>query len=234
MGTLITQAKRRMEEQIIKIEQLTKELEKMPNQQEISNQLAKMEERIKYKEEEIKSRKAHKFNRDKMDYEHGRIYTFARKYDTARTKDMSKSGADCAVPQISADDSSEIESSADELPRNKLDFQGEMRLMQMVTPPPGQNRRRGRGSGRRGGGAQSHFLGRAAEHQSNPVLQTRLSASAPQLLRGLQADEPADAALWAHQEGSPWHCPEALGPTGKETRGGGGCTSPLTAGAPPL
>ncbi|KAJ1116156.1 hypothetical protein NDU88_004375 [Pleurodeles waltl] len=77
MGTLITQAKRRMEEQITKIEQLTKDLEKMSNQQEVSNQLAKMEERIKYKEEEIKSRKANKFNRDKMDYEHGRIYTFA-------------------------------------------------------------------------------------------------------------------------------------------------------------
>ncbi|KAJ1117928.1 hypothetical protein NDU88_006124 [Pleurodeles waltl] len=89
-----------------------------------------MEEQIKYKEEEIKSRKAHKFNRDKMDYEHGRIYTFARKYDTARTKDISKSGADCAVQHISADDSSEVESSADEIPRNKLDFQGEMRLMQ--------------------------------------------------------------------------------------------------------
>ncbi|KAJ1149224.1 hypothetical protein NDU88_002039 [Pleurodeles waltl] len=55
MGTLITQAKRRMEEQITKIEQLTKELEKMPNQQEISIQLAKMEERIKHKEDEIKS-----------------------------------------------------------------------------------------------------------------------------------------------------------------------------------
>ncbi|KAJ1127836.1 hypothetical protein NDU88_006229 [Pleurodeles waltl] len=138
MGTLITQAKRRMEEQITKIEQLTKELEKMPNQQEISIQLAKMEERIKHKEDEIKSRKAHKFNRDKIDYEHGRIYTFARKYDTVRTKDMSKIGAECAAQQISADDSSEVESSADEIPRNKLDFQG-------------QNRRRGRGSGRRGG-----------------------------------------------------------------------------------
>ncbi|KAJ1160036.1 hypothetical protein NDU88_000538 [Pleurodeles waltl] len=151
MGTLITQAKRRMEEQITKIEQLTKELEKMPNQQEISIQLAKMEERIKHKEDEIKSRKAHKFNRDKIDYEHGRIYTFARKYDTVRTKDMSQIGAECAVQQTSADDSSEVESSADEIPRNKLDFQGEMRLMQMITPPPGQNRRRGRGSGRRGG-----------------------------------------------------------------------------------
>ncbi|KAJ1090540.1 hypothetical protein NDU88_003670 [Pleurodeles waltl] len=151
MGTLITQAKRRMEEQITKIEQLTKELDKKPNQQEISIQLVKMEERIKHKEDEIKSRKAHKFNRDKIDYEHGRIYTFARKYDTVRTKDMSKIGAECAVQQISADDSSEVESSADEIPRNKLDFQGEMRLMQMITPPPGQNRRRGRGSGRRGG-----------------------------------------------------------------------------------
>ncbi|KAJ1107751.1 hypothetical protein NDU88_005140 [Pleurodeles waltl] len=110
-----------------------------------------MEERIKHKEDEIKSRKAHKFNRDKIDYEHGRIYTFARKYDTVRTKDMSKIGAECAVQQISADDSSEVESSADEIPRNKLDLQGEMRLMQMITPPPGQNRRRGRESGRRGG-----------------------------------------------------------------------------------
>ncbi|KAJ1100817.1 hypothetical protein NDU88_005892 [Pleurodeles waltl] len=151
MGTLITQAKRRMNEQITMIEQLTKDLEKISNQQEVSNQLAKMEERIKNKEEEIKSRKAHKFNRDRLDYEHGRIYTFAQKYDTARTKDVFKSGADGVAHHTSADDSSEIESSADEVPRNKLDFQGEMRLMQMVTPPPGQNHRRGRGSVRRGG-----------------------------------------------------------------------------------
>ncbi|KAJ1171217.1 hypothetical protein NDU88_003087 [Pleurodeles waltl] len=77
-----------MEEQIIKIEQLTKDLEKISNQQEVSNQLAKMEERIKYKEDEIKSRKAHTFNRDKLDYEHGRwdyvntrieLYKYVRK-----------------------------------------------------------------------------------------------------------------------------------------------------------
>ncbi|KAJ1217249.1 hypothetical protein NDU88_004844 [Pleurodeles waltl] len=151
MGTLITQAKRRMDKQITKIEQLTKVLEKMANQEEVSNQLAKMEEPIKNKEEEIKLRKAHKFNRDKLDYEHGRIYTFARKYDSVRTEDVSKSGTEVAIHHMSADESSEIGSSADEAPRNKLDFQGEMRLMQIVTPPPGQNRRRGRGSGRRGG-----------------------------------------------------------------------------------
>ncbi|KAJ1191473.1 hypothetical protein NDU88_000789 [Pleurodeles waltl] len=160
MGTLITQAKRRMDDQIIKIEQLTKDLDKLANQQEVSNQLAKMEERIKNKEEEIKSRKAHKFNRDKLDYEHGRIYTFARKYDNVRTKDISKSGAEVATHHLSADDSSEIGSSADEAPRNKLDFQGEMRLMQMVTPPPGQNRRRGRGGGRRG-----RVRGRSNQHK---------------------------------------------------------------------
>ncbi|KAJ1197685.1 hypothetical protein NDU88_001541 [Pleurodeles waltl] len=138
-----------MDEQITKIEQLTKDLEKIANQQEVSNQLAKMEERIKNKEEEIKLCKAHKFNRDKLDYEHGRIYTFARKYDSGRTKDVSKSGAEVAVHHMSADDSSEIGSSADEAPRNKLDFQGKMRLMQMVTPPPGQNCRRGGARGRR-------------------------------------------------------------------------------------
>ncbi|KAJ1158847.1 hypothetical protein NDU88_011520 [Pleurodeles waltl] len=151
MGTLLTQAKRRMDEQITKIEQLTKDLEKIVNLQEVSNQLAKMEERIKNKEEEIKLCKAHMLNKDKLDYEHGRIHTFARKYDIARTKDVSKSGAEVAKHHISADDSSEIGSSADEAPQNKLDFQGEMRLMQMVTPPPGQNRKSGRGSGRRGG-----------------------------------------------------------------------------------
>ncbi|KAJ1199079.1 hypothetical protein NDU88_002917 [Pleurodeles waltl] len=149
-----------MDEQIIKIEQLTKDLDKIANQQEVSNQLVKMEERIKNKEEEIKSRKAHTFNRDKLDYEHGRIYTFARKYDSVRTKDVSKSGVEVAIHYMSADDSSEIGSSGDEAPRNKLDFQGEMHLMQMVTPPPGQNRRRGRGSGRRGGAR-----GRSNQHK---------------------------------------------------------------------
>ncbi|KAJ1104404.1 hypothetical protein NDU88_001816 [Pleurodeles waltl] len=64
------------------IEQLTKELGKIVNSQEIQQLLVKMEERITKKEDEIKTRKALKFNRDKKDYELGRIYTFARKYNT--------------------------------------------------------------------------------------------------------------------------------------------------------
>ncbi|KAJ1145641.1 hypothetical protein NDU88_011927 [Pleurodeles waltl] len=80
MGTLITQAKRRMEEQIKIIENLTKELEGVSNQQEVQQSLEKIEQRIK-KEDEIKTRKAHKFYRVKMDYEHSRIYIFACNYD---------------------------------------------------------------------------------------------------------------------------------------------------------
>ncbi|KAJ1130711.1 hypothetical protein NDU88_009061 [Pleurodeles waltl] len=152
MGTLIIQDKRRMDEQIDKIEQLTKELEKVINQQDVSNQLTKMEEQIKNKEEEIKLRQAHKLNRDKLDYEHGRVYTFARKYYILRTKDVPKIGTEVVRHQASRDDSSEVGSSADEAPHNKLDFQGEKRLMQMATPPLGLNRRCGRGGGRRGGG----------------------------------------------------------------------------------
>ncbi|KAJ1180381.1 hypothetical protein NDU88_005602 [Pleurodeles waltl] len=138
IGTLIVKAKRRMDEQINKIEQLTKELEKIANQQDVSNQLTKMEKRIK-KEEEIKSRKAHKFNRDKLDYEHGRVYTFARKYDILRTKNVPKNGTEVIRHQASTDDSSEVGSSADEAPHNRLDFQGDMRLMRMATPPSGLN-----------------------------------------------------------------------------------------------
>ncbi|KAJ1115323.1 hypothetical protein NDU88_003548 [Pleurodeles waltl] len=113
-----------MDEQINKIEQLTKELEKTVNEQDVSNQLTKMEEQIKNEEDEIKSRKAHKFNRDTLDYKHGRIYKFARKYDTLRTKDVINNGAEAATHQTPTDDSSEVGSSADEQPRNKLDFQG--------------------------------------------------------------------------------------------------------------
>ncbi|KAJ1193776.1 hypothetical protein NDU88_003072 [Pleurodeles waltl] len=71
MGILISQAKRRMEEQIQIIEQLMKELEKAGNQQEVQQLLMKLEECLKIKEDEIKMRKAHKFNRDKKDYELG-------------------------------------------------------------------------------------------------------------------------------------------------------------------
>ncbi|KAJ1157344.1 hypothetical protein NDU88_010058 [Pleurodeles waltl] len=60
-----------MEEQAHKIELLTKELEKMGNSSEIQQLLMKMEERIAKKEDEIKLRKASKFNRDKKDYEMG-------------------------------------------------------------------------------------------------------------------------------------------------------------------
>ncbi|KAJ1192859.1 hypothetical protein NDU88_002165 [Pleurodeles waltl] len=107
MGTLITQAKQRMEEQIKNIEDLMKELEKVSNQEEVQMLLGKMEERVTKQEEEIKKRKAHKFNRYKLDYEHGRIYTFARKYDTLRIKEKMNIGGDMAVIYSKTDVSSD-------------------------------------------------------------------------------------------------------------------------------
>ncbi|KAJ1097657.1 hypothetical protein NDU88_002774 [Pleurodeles waltl] len=160
MGTLITQAARRMVEQSKIIEQLIKELEKAANQQEVQHLLMKMEEQIKKKDDEIKTRKTHKFNRDKMDFDHGRIYTFARKYDTLRLKEKINNGGDGNIQPNHTDESSDPGSSADEAPLNKLDFRGEMRLMQMATPQSGRSRGRGRGGTRRGGGR-----GRDSKHK---------------------------------------------------------------------
>ncbi|KAJ1179665.1 hypothetical protein NDU88_004899 [Pleurodeles waltl] len=100
MGTLIIQAKRRLDEQTKIIEALIKESEKVSNQHEVQQLLEKMEECIKKKEDEIKIQKAHKFNRDKSNSEHGRIYTFARKYDTLRMKEKINLGGDVSVIQL--------------------------------------------------------------------------------------------------------------------------------------
>ncbi|KAJ1186669.1 hypothetical protein NDU88_003450 [Pleurodeles waltl] len=69
------------------IEELAKELQVAPNQEKVKIMLAKMEERILKQEEETKAGKAHTFNQEKLDYEYGRIYTFARKYNTLRAKE---------------------------------------------------------------------------------------------------------------------------------------------------
>ncbi|KAJ1084157.1 hypothetical protein NDU88_004310 [Pleurodeles waltl] len=142
MDTLIIQSKRRMEEQTHKIELLTKELEKMGTSSEIQQLLMKMEERITKKEDEIKLRKASKFNRDKKDYEIGRIYTFARKYNTLRAQDKVVMMDSPNITTNIVEDSSDLSSSADEASANKLDFHGEMRLLRSITPQ--SNRGRGR------------------------------------------------------------------------------------------
>ncbi|KAJ1216253.1 hypothetical protein NDU88_003857 [Pleurodeles waltl] len=160
MGTLIDQAKRRMEEQIQIIDELMKEREKVGNTQEIQQLLTKMEERIKKKEDEIKMRKAHKFNRDKKDYELGRIYTFACENNTLRVQDKINPVEDTNQQVTSVNESSDLSSSADEA-ANLLDFHGEMRLMQMVMPQSSRHRGRDRGGTRREGGR-----GRNNKHQS--------------------------------------------------------------------
>ncbi|KAJ1199364.1 hypothetical protein NDU88_003201 [Pleurodeles waltl] len=108
-----------MEEQSKIIESLIKELERAIDQQEVQHLLTKMEEQIKRKDE-IKTRKAHKFNRDKMDYEHGRIYTFARKFDTLRLKEKMNNRGHVNIQPNQTDGISDRRSSADETPLNKL------------------------------------------------------------------------------------------------------------------
>ncbi|KAJ1090718.1 hypothetical protein NDU88_003847 [Pleurodeles waltl] len=104
------------------IEELIKELEGLPNQEEVNSMITSMEERFAKQKNEIRTHKAHKFNCDRLDYEYGRIYTFARKYETLRTKEQFNTAARSAATVSSTDLSSDPGSSADETPQQKLDF----------------------------------------------------------------------------------------------------------------
>ncbi|KAJ1107560.1 hypothetical protein NDU88_004950 [Pleurodeles waltl] len=110
-----------------------------------------MKERISKQEEEVRARKAHTFNHDRLDYEYGRIYTFARKYDALRAKEkcntVGKSDATLSNTDISLD----LGPSADEAPQQKLDFHGEMRLIHLAMPQSIRGRGQGRGGTKRGG-----------------------------------------------------------------------------------
>ncbi|KAJ1201286.1 hypothetical protein NDU88_005099 [Pleurodeles waltl] len=119
---------------------IPQESEKILNQQEVQQLLEKMEERINKKEDEIKIQKAHTFNRDKSDYEHGRIYICARKYDTLMMKEKMNLGGDVSANLSNTDISSDPGSSADEALSNKLDFRQEVRLMQMAMLQSGRSR----------------------------------------------------------------------------------------------
>ncbi|KAJ1115571.1 hypothetical protein NDU88_003793 [Pleurodeles waltl] len=148
MGTLITEEQQCMEEQIKQIEELMKELEKLSKQKEVKQLLGKMEEQIAKQEEEIKTQKAHKFNRDKLDYEPFRIYTFARKYETLRIKENMNNGGEMAANYSNTDVSSDPGSSADEAPPNKLDFRRVNATHANGHTATGQKQRTRRGKGR--------------------------------------------------------------------------------------
>ncbi|KAJ1203792.1 hypothetical protein NDU88_007573 [Pleurodeles waltl] len=151
MGTLTTHAKRRLEQQTIIIDGLMKELKMVSAQEEVRIMLTKVEERISKQEEKTGARKSFKFNHDRLGYEYGRVYTFAHKYGTLRAKEKLDIAGNSDATLSNTDISSDPGSSADEAPQQKLDFHGEMRLIQPAMPQSTRGRGRGRGGTKRGG-----------------------------------------------------------------------------------
>ncbi|KAJ1148672.1 hypothetical protein NDU88_001500 [Pleurodeles waltl] len=84
-------------------------------------------------EEDIIQRKNRKFRRDLYDYQHGRVYTFSKKYDNIKDLNLS------VDPKISHDTptSSEVESTDDSfnctLTRPQVNFLEEARRHRLVT-----------------------------------------------------------------------------------------------------
>ena len=68
-------------ELIKNIEKLKEELAKETSKEDLKRKLTEIEQRIKKREEEIKTRKQRKFIRDQNDYASGRVLTFSKKYD---------------------------------------------------------------------------------------------------------------------------------------------------------
>ncbi|KAJ1191097.1 hypothetical protein NDU88_000413 [Pleurodeles waltl] len=70
-----------MELQSAKIDLLVKDLEKNREEQVVKEQLEKMEKCLQEYEPEIMERKTQTFTRDKLNYQYGIVYTFAKRFD---------------------------------------------------------------------------------------------------------------------------------------------------------
>ena len=131
------------------IKELEKEIEKSKEIEDIKRMLEAMETKIERHEKDVQDRKARKFTRDRIDYETGRVYTFARRFDHMYQR-LKTDTRFTIAPIVETDFSSDI-SSADEgtpIPQkernkeaNEDPFLEEVRVYQMCT------RQRGRGRG---------------------------------------------------------------------------------------
>ncbi|KAJ1110080.1 hypothetical protein NDU88_007435 [Pleurodeles waltl] len=130
MKTLTKHSKQKMELQMVKIEMIMKELEKSKDAENVKDLLNKMEKFLQKYEEEIMERKTRKFTRDRLDYQHVRVYIFAKKYDGLSSKEkLEKSKS----PLLSESDISLVPGfSADEVTVEKMDFQRKLRLIHMT------------------------------------------------------------------------------------------------------
>ncbi|KAJ1082159.1 hypothetical protein NDU88_002329 [Pleurodeles waltl] len=76
-----------MDLQAAKIEMIIKEMERFKDDGEVKELLIKMVTSLQKYDEDNMERKARKCTRDRLDYQYGRVYTFAKKYDFLRSKE---------------------------------------------------------------------------------------------------------------------------------------------------
>ncbi|KAJ1191514.1 hypothetical protein NDU88_000830 [Pleurodeles waltl] len=87
MKTLTKHAKRKMKQRSAKVELINKELEKYKEYMAVKELLTKMEKNLQEYDEEIMERKARKFTRGRLDDQYSCISSFAKKFDSLRTKE---------------------------------------------------------------------------------------------------------------------------------------------------
>ncbi|KAJ1185022.1 hypothetical protein NDU88_001818 [Pleurodeles waltl] len=142
---------------------LEQEIDGIKLTEEESKIRSEMASRIQQQEETVKISKQTKFQRDKNDYEEGRIFTFARRFQYAKLKEqidlsqIEKSDKSSNESRSTDNESSEGESTSTNTQGVKLTLLNEMRLALQQQSKDLQVKTRGRGRGR-GAKAFSDFL----------------------------------------------------------------------------
>ncbi|KAJ1180126.1 hypothetical protein NDU88_005350 [Pleurodeles waltl] len=130
MNKLIKHAKRKMEQHTAKVEAKIKELDKNKDDAGVKQLLPKMEKALQDKDEEIMERKFRKYIGDRLDYQYGRIYTFANKYEDLEMKEKMEKPA--ANRGSESEFRSDAGSSADECPMERGHFHRKLHLLRMT------------------------------------------------------------------------------------------------------
>ncbi|KAJ1200601.1 hypothetical protein NDU88_004424 [Pleurodeles waltl] len=141
---------------------LEQEIEGIKLTEEESKIRSEMAEKIPQHEETVKIHKQTKFQRDKSDYEEGRIFTVATRFQNAKLKEqidvsqIKKSDKSSNESRSTDNESSEGESISPNTQGVKLTSLNEMRLALQQESKDQQVKTRGRGRGRGAKGTNPH------------------------------------------------------------------------------
>ncbi|KAJ1185727.1 hypothetical protein NDU88_002514 [Pleurodeles waltl] len=138
MISLVKHAESKMDAQAQRIETLVKELESNKEDELVKESLIKIETTLQKYGEEIRKGKATKFPRDRLDYQHGRIYTFTKRPGHMRWNENIEKTV--LAIRSETEMSSEAGASTDEGPSKKLDFFREMHLFHMTAQIGGRGK----------------------------------------------------------------------------------------------